>query len=62
MIEPLLISKATLCKMLSVSVTTLHRRYYHFAGFPKPVMKHGNVRLWRLSDVQEWVKNLKPEE
>lgn len=60
--EPLLISKETMCELLGISIPTFHRKFFHVADFPKPVIRNGNKHLWRLADVQAWVKNLKPEE
>lgn len=56
----LLVNKPELLKLLGVSRATFHRHFYHADGFPKPVVAHGKIRLWRLSDVQRWVAEIRP--
>lgn len=57
--EPsLLVGPGEVCRMLSISQTTLYRMGMS-GQLPKPIKMIGRVKRWRRADIERWIENRK---
>lgn len=44
--------------IVGLSLSTIQSySYTGYGGFPKPVTRRGNMRLWSKKELEEWAKN-----